>query len=649
VHKFCKNLKKFVKVALQNLLGNQYIYNIKQSAFDDGTIAGNVTSKNFKQIVNIPDFKEKEQYLLRKQILGNIEEEIKQSFALLAGRPINLLKKNRGNLVRRRHSLLMSQIKFVITPETKIIDIFNSHEIGHQLLITGEAGSGKTITIIELAETLINQAKQDQDKPIPVLFKLSYWKDSNTSFFDWLVAELENKYSIAVETGQKLIKERKIVPLVDEFDEVNPKLFNSCFEAINNFLDQMRIDFVICCRLTSYERSKCKLKLNGAICLQPLTEHQIKEYLKNIKNKNYNSFLNYINNNTIIKEISKNPLFFSLCVYAYPKIQTNPIEFKSINSLEKREQISDFLFNLYIEERIESQGEYKNSNKTIIEQLAWLARKMEENYMTEFCVEQLQPNLLEKNNGQQIIYRIGITLIFIVLFCFVFLQIGSGNYQLVIAIILGTFFGLTVGMRGGLSPTIEITESFIQKGIRYNKLGGLVVGFLGGILGTLVDWLYDGLVDGVTLALTGFLIGVLFGGIAIANSDIAEIGDKQIPNQGIKDSALNAMVFTLVYGFIGALIFGSICWAINGWDDAFDCAQLAGISFGLSAGMVNGGNTCIQHFMLRFVLYESGLISWNIDEFLEQSASLRFLQKIGGQYSFIHSELRNYFARKNWN
>ena len=46
-------------------------------------------------------------------------------------------------------------------------------------------------------------------------------------------------------------------------------------------------------------------------------------------------------------------------------------------------------------------------------------------------------------------------------------------------------------MRVGLSQTIEITESFIQKGVRYNKLGGLVVGFLGGILGTLIDWLHE--------------------------------------------------------------------------------------------------------------------------------------------------------------
>ena len=61
--------------------------------------------------------------------------------------------------------------------------------------------------------------------------------------------------------------------------------------------------------------------------------------------------------------------------------------------------------------------------------------------------------------------------------------------------------------------------------------------------------------------------------------------------------------------------------------------------------MVNGGNTCIQHYILRIVLYRSGIIRWNINHFLEQSASLMFLQRVGGRYSFIHSELRNYFAR----
>ncbi|MCL2934206.1 MAG: AAA family ATPase [Trichodesmium sp. MAG_R03] len=637
-----RNLKKFLEVALENLQGGESI-NIKQSIAENATSDRGITINNPTQIVNVPD----EESKLKNILLDSIETDIEQLLTLLKERRINLLKENRYDLVIGNKPPSMRPKKYGTFLETPIIDIFNSYEIGHKLLITGEAGSGKTTTMIELAEALINQAKQDKNKPVPVLFKLSYWKDSSIPFFDWLLEQLKRVHGIKNELGRKLINGRQIIPLVDEFDEVNPKLLDSCFEEINKFLETSTISFVICCRLNSYEFGNYKLKLNGAICLQPLTEIQIEEYLQKIEkieNKNYKDFFNDIKNNAIIKEISKNPLFFSLFLShsAYRRIPTR--KFKPIN-YGWTEQILDILYDLHIDSRRKSEKGYRYKfDKTKLKQLAWLARKMQKNYMTEFCIEELQPTWLENNNGQQIIYRIGITLIFIVLFCFVFWQIGYEKYQLVIAIILGVVFGLTIGVRGGLSPRIEITESFIQKGVRYNELAGFIFGGIGGILGIVVDWLYDGLVDGVTLALTGFLIGALFGGIA--NSDIAEIGDKQIPNQGIKDSALNAMVFTLVYGFIGALIFGSICWAINGWNDAFDCAQSAAISFGLCAGMVNGGNTCIQHYILRLVLYRSGIIRWNINHFLEQSASLMFLQRVGGRYSFIHSELRNYFARR---
>ena len=93
-------------------------------------------------------------------------------------------------------------------------------------------------------------------------------------------------------------------------------------------METSTISFVICCRLSSYEFGNYKLKLNGAICLQPLDEIQIKEYLKNIENKDYNNFIDYINNNKIIKEISQNPLFLNLCIDAYRTHTNKPITTK---------------------------------------------------------------------------------------------------------------------------------------------------------------------------------------------------------------------------------------------------------------------------------------------------------------------------------
>ena len=82
--------------------------------------------------------------------------------------------------------------------------------VGHKLLITGELGSRKTITLIELAYFLIPQAKQDKDKAILVLFKLSHWKGLSMSFLEWLVVELDDKYKVPIYLGHQLIQEQKV-------------------------------------------------------------------------------------------------------------------------------------------------------------------------------------------------------------------------------------------------------------------------------------------------------------------------------------------------------------------------------------------------------------------------------------------------------
>ena len=65
----------------------------------------------------------------------------------------------------------------------------------------------------------------------------------------------------------------------------------------------------------------------------------------------------------------------------------------------------EILYDLQIEKRIQSEKGYRYKfDRTKIKQLPWLAKGMQKNYMTEFCVEQLQPTWLENNNGQQIIY-----------------------------------------------------------------------------------------------------------------------------------------------------------------------------------------------------------------------------------------------------
>jgi hypothetical protein len=62
-----------------------------------------------------------------------------------------------------------------LPPGTKIIDVFD--EMGKNLLILGEPGSGKTTMLLELARDTIARAEEDPMQPIPVVRNLSSWAE----------------------------------------------------------------------------------------------------------------------------------------------------------------------------------------------------------------------------------------------------------------------------------------------------------------------------------------------------------------------------------------------------------------------------------------------------------------------------------------
>jgi hypothetical protein len=64
----------------------------------------------------------------------------------------------------------------------------------------------------------------------------------------------------------------------------------------------------------------------------------------------------------------------------------------------------------------------------------------------------------------------------------------------------------------------------------------------------------------------------------------------------------------------------------------------------LIGGLIGGGSACIQHFILRLVLYYQGASPWNYAHFLDYAADRLFLQKVGGGYIFVHRMLLEHFA-----
>ncbi|QHG21056.1 NACHT domain-containing protein [Nostoc sp. ATCC 53789] len=156
--------------------------------------------------------------------------------------------------------------------------------------------------------------------------------------------------------------------------------------------------------------------------------------------------------------------------------------------------------------------------------------------------------------------------------------------------------------------------------LKYRLIHGLIFGVFFG--------LFYGLSFGLYGLISGLISGVFFG-----QPDLT-IENKKITNQGIWKSASNAVFLGLslglIYGLLG-LFFGL-------------SFGLLGLSLGLIYGLIFGGRTCIQHFILRLILYFNGCIPWNYARFLDYCTERLFLQRVGGRYRFIHKLLQDHFA-----
>jgi hypothetical protein len=65
--------------------------------------------------------------------------------------------------------------------------------------------------------------------------------------------------------------------------------------------------------------------------------------------------------------------------------------------------------------------------------------------------------------------------------------------------------------------------------------------------------------------------------------------------------------------------------------------------FGFFSGLVPGA-ACIQHFVLRSILWCRGVAPWNYPNFLNYATERMLLQRVGGRYRFIHELLQEHFA-----
>lgn len=633
---------------------------------------------------------------LRRELLKEARRQVKQRLKYAYGEQalINLVMQSQQDKVsgadiegdvflmpqpkRQIESVKDGRIRLAESERT-ILETFDDEDVAGQLLILGAPGSGKTTTLLTLAEQLLIRAENSVE--IPYIFELSTWQAEQQDIASWLMAQLKFEHSIDESVSRQWILDGHLLPLLDGLDEVDATRRQRCVQKINEFVTgKLGQPVVVCCRARVYDqivqRGEEKLdSLNGSLRLQPLEIAQVQAYFERMGRQDILTALQDSQGLGALAQPREDadgsllsiPLFVQILVIAYQsdkKITTKLalLEAYITQRLSVEQRTTDrqlakkkLLKIRWAHESIQKEPDERETKRY----LSWLAVKLNENAIPNvFLIEQMQPSWLETKAQRQQYHIFSFLLVFMLLSFPVFLAIGlAGSFA------VGSVFGAFVSF---LSIVIGIPDNWdkikpvekvqlplryapkrkfatdVLRGLPFLVLSTLLLGPVAGLCFSLVSqqnispiWC---LILGNLSVLVFFLISYL---IAHMKNEL-EVRDT--PNQGIlsstKNSFLSILFVSLVFVLLGLVLDQSFKI-----DDASAVGSILCILIAPPFGfIVFGGFPVVQHGVVRFLLHRQGHIPHNYAQFLRYTTERRLTQQIGGRFRFIHRELLDHFA-----
>lgn len=612
-------------------------------------------------------------------------------------------------------------------PGTSITSVFD--QTGGSLLILGAPGAGKTTLLLELARDLINRARGDETCPIPVVFNLSSWATERKSLKDWFVEQLFLAYQAPRSTGKAWIDGEGILPLLDGLDEVAAEHRDACVEAINAYRGEAMVPLTVCSRVKDYAALAGKLRLQGAVLVQPLQEQQVDAYLDRLGGPMLGVRAR-VRDDPTLRELLGTPLMLAVMVLTFKDRPAG--ELRQMGSIQE-------LWERYVERMFERRSADKRwPREKVMHPLAWLAWQMRKHQQTAYYIEGMQPNWLSSTQRRS--YVVGVGLIVGLVYGVMLAASYTIAAGLAIGLVAGAINGLVVGLTTGtIMGTSRIQQRLRQRG--WQSIGisvpvGLGIAVLVGSGFGLVTSLFPqvithaagqlqpvvvspwltGLIMGLYMSLqTGMAIGIILavvpsveqisgvetmrwswgqlstgdwrrgllalaGGLGIAltigvmllltgawqlgvvaagtvlmitivsmllviGTTTGVIETKTVPNQGIRRSARHALIVGGLLGLLAGGIGGGLQSLLGA--DMMTSIKV-GVSYILGVAVMGalafGGLACLQHAVLRWLLWRSDATPLRYAAFLDACAERILLRRVGGGWIFIHRLLLEHLA-----
>lgn len=248
-----------------------------------------------------------------------------------------------------------------------------------RVLLLGEPGAGKTITLLNHARDAIVKRIQDTSAPLPILGIIPTWDmKKHANIVSWLQQSYGTPDNVA-----GLIENGKTILLLDGLDELGSNNEN---DPKQEFIKQIpnNNQILMTCRVEDYQTIQKKVTLRGAITLKPLASTQIEQYLHAQP-----ELLQLLKEDEAIQQWLDTPLLLSFFASVYENLSIE--ERPDFASIKDAHTLQYKIFEYYVEQRYQhefrkSDGQLEITLEEIYDELGNLAVFHSSNYKKVFTI-----------------------------------------------------------------------------------------------------------------------------------------------------------------------------------------------------------------------------------------------------------------------
>ena len=507
---------------------------------------------------------------------------------------------------------------------------------GGSLLLLGGPGAGKSTALSQLGQRLLERARRDPRESLPLLINLASLGEFEDEMEAWLAGEVLARYGLPeIETHNRLRAEAWVL-LLDGLDEVSKSSRERAIDRINELRKRHPVPVVVGSREFEYVQSEARVGCRGAVRIAPLDDEQRLSLLAHLGPVAEGLSAELVAHPERGEKLST-PLLLTLAALGE----------SDANEEDDEPGLRARLYDGFLRKTLGDPATDPEARE-LEAGARWLARAMYDRGLSEFWVERLQADWLERPAARFAAKLAGVLLIFIVGLLVTGIVAVFTQREVHVPIILSlAAIPVVVVLNRGLSirPIDELRWSW-RRSVEWIPKATGAGAFLGGVYGLVYVFWFN------------FLVGAICGLIACVPLGVESsreiIGVR--PNRSIRRSALNALGIGGITGILsGTIAGGAFVWVCMPYlppespmkqlEDPYTAGMtMTGACVFVTSGMAGGGMAVAMHTGLRIVLAASTPLPLRLVTFLERLVERGLLRRVGGGYVFPHRTLLRHLA-----